>query len=130
MKQTEDLLYEPVSDYMSDGIQGTGFKLLEEENQLNVNVAQKEPQISEGINKNENKNGINNEMSTINGKEIKVSENMQTCSSNGVKGVSPKPSPRVMPKPPSTKPEVPKNKPQMWAIVQSERKRLIDLFLS
>jgi hypothetical protein len=35
-----------------------------------------------------------------------------------------------MPKPPSTKPEVPKNKPQMWAIVQSERKRLIDLFLS
>ncbi len=113
MKQTEDLLYEPVSDYMSDGIQGTGFKLLEEENQLNVNVAQKEPQISEGINKNENKNGINNEMSTINGKEIKVSENMQTCSSNGVKGVSPKPSPRVMPKPPSTKPEVPKNKPQM-----------------
>jgi hypothetical protein len=108
LKQTEDLLYEPVSDYMSDGIQGTGFK-----NELNLNVAQKELQISEGINNNENKNGINNQMSTINGKEIKVSDNMQTCSSNGVKGVSPKPSPRVMPKPPSSKPEVPKNKPQM-----------------
>jgi hypothetical protein len=112
LKQTEDLLYEPVSDYMSDGIQGTGFKLLEEQNELNVNVAQKEPQISEGINNNENINGVDNQISTINDIEIK-SDKMQTCSLNGVKGVSPKPSPRFMPKPPSTKPEVPKKKPQI-----------------
>lgn len=31
---------------------------------------------------------------------------------NGIK-ISPKPSPRVLPKPPQTKPEIPKNKPQM-----------------
>ena len=37
----------------------------------------------------------------------------QSCANGLNITPKPKPSPRIMPKPPSTKPEVPKNKPQM-----------------
>lgn len=120
----EDRLYEPVSDYMSDGIQGTGFKLLTEENHFDskdssVSVdGQETHQTSEcsAVEKDKNKEIFIDKYSESNhNEEIKVSDRKESSLCNGSKVSSPKPSPnpRVMPKPPSTKPEVPKNKPAM-----------------
>ncbi|CAG2166945.1 unnamed protein product, partial [Oppiella nova] len=109
-QNSEDLLYEPVSDYMSDG----SFTRLDaqltdtETNTLQTQTDNHEP-IGHVVHNSNTLTSDNVESHDIN------RENTQFNGNGGTEGgsASPKPSPRLMPKPPTTKPEVPKNKPQI-----------------
>ncbi|CAG2105127.1 unnamed protein product [Medioppia subpectinata] len=108
-----DLLYEPVSDYMSDG----SFRALDTELQstktdANTLLSHTHEPIGHVLN---NTNNISKIAESLNLSFDNKQINTNGFGSGGVGGgePSPKPSPRLMPKPPTTKPEVPKNKPQI-----------------
>ncbi|XP_054158354.1 lymphocyte cytosolic protein 2-like [Oppia nitens] len=116
-EMNEDLLYEPVSDYMSNGsLTALNCHELRTTSALNIdcNINTKQTNGT-GIRQSVICNTISQSMPSINtindtnDNKPKINSTVNSLSSVP----SPKPSPRLLPKPATIKPEVPKNKPQI-----------------
>ena len=107
--------YQAISECMSNG----SFRLLDQmqsqsqsELNHNHNDMNGDHKLEDRFQQNDFKQ-LNEQCSADKVKVDDQIDNKAVIQVNANVNVSPKPSPRVLPKPPPTKPEIPKNKPQM-----------------